>query len=44
MELKQHRSLPQRVGAVGKALLVYMGTGSVVVAGIAYLIFSGMGC
>ncbi len=44
MKLKQQRSLPRRVGAVGKALLVYMGTGSIVVAGIAYLIFSGMGC
>jgi len=37
-------SLPRRAGAVGKALLVYMGTGSIVVAGIAYLAFSGMGC
>jgi hypothetical protein len=35
---------PQERGAIGKALLVYLGTGSVVVAGIAYLIFTGMGC
>ena len=31
-------------GAIGKALLVYLGTGSVVVALVAYALFSGMGC
>ena len=33
-----------RKGAIGKALLVYLGTGSIGVAIVAYLIFSGMGC
>ena len=41
---KQNRSFPQRAGAIGKAFLVYLGTGSVAVAVIAYLIFAGMGC
>lgn len=31
-------------GAVGKALLVYWGTGSIVLAIIAYLVFNAMGC
>ncbi len=31
-------------GAIGKALLVYLGTGSIVIAGLAYLLFAGMGC
>ena len=31
-------------GAVGKALLVFLGTGSVLAAGAAYLLFAGMGC
>jgi hypothetical protein len=35
---------PRERGAVGKAILVYLGTGSIVVAGIAYLLFSHMGC
>jgi hypothetical protein len=37
-----HRNQPK--GAIGKALLVYLGTGSFIVAGLAYLLFSGMGC
>jgi hypothetical protein len=37
-------SIPQRVGAAGKALLVYLGTGSIGAALIAYLIFKGAGC
>lgn len=31
-------------GAIGKALLVYLGTGSVMAAVVAYLAFAGMGC
>jgi hypothetical protein len=31
-------------GAAGKALLVYLGTGSVGAALIAYLVFHSMGC
>ena len=37
-------SLPQRAGAIGKAFLVYLGTGSVLVAVIASFVFAGMGC
>jgi hypothetical protein len=33
-----------RKAAAGKALLVYLGTGSIGAALIAYLIFHGMGC
>jgi hypothetical protein len=33
-----------RKGAAGKALLVYLGTGSIGAAILAYLIFNGMGC
>lgn len=33
-----------RAGAAGKALLVYLGTGSIGAALIAFLIFKGMGC
>lgn len=38
------QSLRARAGAAGKALLVYLGSGSVILAIVAYLIFSGMGC
>ena len=31
-------------GAIGKAIIVYFFSGSIVVAGIAYLIFHSMGC
>jgi hypothetical protein len=41
---KVRKSIPQRVGAAGKALLVYLGTGSIGAALIAYLIFRGAGC
>ena len=34
----------RRTGAVGKAILVYLGSGSIVAAIAAYLLFSGMGC
>lgn len=37
-------SQKQPRGAIGKAILVYLGTGSIIVAGLAYLLFSGMGC
>jgi hypothetical protein len=43
----QDRNQPgarQPRGAVGKALLVYWATGSIVVAVIAYLAFNAMGC
>ena len=41
---KVRKSIPQRVGAAGKALLVYLGTGSIGAALVAYLIFRGAGC
>ncbi len=44
MKPESKSSLPQRVGAIGKAFLVYLGSGSVVVAIIAYFIIAGMGC
>jgi hypothetical protein len=44
METEKKPSLPQRAGAIGKAFLVYLGTGSIGVAIVAYLIFAGMGC
>lgn len=31
-------------GAIGKALIVWLGTGSVFAAIVAYLLFAGMGC
>lgn len=37
-------SLRELKGAIGKALLVWWGTGSFIVAVIAYFIFSSMGC
>jgi hypothetical protein len=33
-----------RKGAIGKALIVYLFSGSLLVAVVAYLIFRGMGC
>ncbi len=33
-----------RKAAIGKALLVYLGTGSIGVAILAFLLFRGMGC
>jgi hypothetical protein len=41
---KLRKSIPQRVGAAGKALLVYLGTGSIGAALVAYLIFRAAGC
>ena len=39
-------TLPNRPrrGAIGKALLVWLGTGSVGAAIVAFLLFRGMGC
>lgn len=44
MQTQNKPSLPQRAGAIGKALLVWLGTGSLGLAIVAYLIFAGMGC
>ena len=41
---KSRPSIPARAGAIGKALLVYLATGSVGVALVAFLLFKGMGC
>ena len=41
---KIRQSIPARVGAAGKALLVYLGTGSIGVAIVAFLIFKVAGC
>lgn len=40
----QPQTLRARAGAAGKALLVYLGSGSILAAILAYVIFSGMGC
>ena len=37
-------SIRARAGAAGKALIVYLGSGSIVLAIVAYLIFNSMGC
>lgn len=37
-------SIPARVGAAGKALIVYLATGSVGAALVAFLLFKGVGC
>lgn len=43
--LKDKPSLYSRArGAAGKALLVYLGTGSIGVAVVAYILFKVMGC
>jgi hypothetical protein len=42
--IQTSKSTVRERGAIGKAILVYLGTGSVVAAGAAYLLFSGMGC
>lgn len=38
------QSLRARAGAAGKALIVYLFSGSALVAILAYFLFSGMGC
>lgn len=40
----QPLTLRARAGAAGKALIVYLGSGSVILAIVAYLIFNSMGC
>ena len=37
-------SIRARAGAAGKALIVYLGSGSILLAGIAYLVFTSIGC
>ena len=41
---KPRMSIPARVGAAGKALIVYLATGSVGAALVAFLLFKMMGC
>lgn len=35
---------PRRRGAIGKAFLVYLGTGSIGAAIVAFIVFKMMGC
>lgn len=44
MNPKELTPATARKGAIGKAFLVYLGSGSVIAALVAYLLFSGMGC
>jgi hypothetical protein len=44
MEPQNKPSIPQRAGAIGKALIVWLASGSFVVAVIAFFAFSAMGC
>ncbi|HEV2295705.1 MAG TPA: hypothetical protein VGR35_17795 [Tepidisphaeraceae bacterium] len=44
MQTRNTPSLPQRAGAIGKALIVWLASGSLVVAVIAFFVFSAMGC
>ena len=37
-------SIPARAGAIGKALIAYLLTGSLGVAIVAFLLFWGIGC
>jgi len=41
---KPRMSIPARVGAAGKALIVYLATGSIGAALVAFLLFKVMGC
>jgi hypothetical protein len=46
-KMKSHHSFLQTMrhrGAAGKALIVYLASGSILFAGAAYLLFSGIGC
>ncbi len=36
--------LPQRAGAIGKALIVWLASGSFLAAVVAFFAFSAMGC
>jgi len=40
----QPLDIPARRGAAGKAFLVYLGSGSILFAIIAYFVFHSMGC
>ena len=44
METRSKPSLPQRAGAIGKALIVWLASGSFLLAVVAYFAFSAMGC
>lgn len=37
-------SIPPRRGAIGKALIVWLASGSLGLAIVAFLLFKGMGC
>jgi hypothetical protein len=41
---KVRQSIPARAGAAGKAFIVYLASGSVGLALVAFLLFKGMGC
>jgi hypothetical protein len=43
-EGKTRVSIPARAGAAGKALIVYLATGSIGAALVAFLLFKGAGC
>jgi hypothetical protein len=42
--MRNLRNRMERAGAAGKAMLVWLTTGSLGAAVVAYLLFSGMGC
>ena len=44
VELSATEGERPRYGAIGKALIVWLATGSVGAAIVAYLLFAGMGC
>ena len=43
-QTRRHHTVPRTRGAAGKAFIVYLGTGSIFAAVIAYFIFHSMGC
>ena len=44
LPLRRPRSLARRTGAIGKALLVWLVSGSFGLALVAFLVFAMMGC
>ncbi len=44
MQNERKPSLPQRAGAIGKALIVWLASGSFLAAVVAFFAFSAMGC
>jgi hypothetical protein len=42
--MKKLQNRLERAGAAGKAMIVWLATGSLGAALVAYLLFSGMGC